>query len=187
MKIKEYPFSYCIRKSKSNKSKIKDLEEKLDLLDQSKNKDLSADKTNCERRNLKEKLDSLYERRASEYFIRSRARWVEEGERSTSYFLTLEKCRQASHCINCLKDACGKQHHTDDGILNSAKSYDEQLYTSNAASSEDIDAYFQSLPLENQLDDESKLNCEGPITYEECEKPLSKMKNKIVFFNDTWS
>ena len=39
--------------------------------------------------------------------------------------------------------------------------------------------YFQSLPLENQLDDESKLNCEGPITYEECEKALSKMKKKV--------
>ena len=148
------------------------------LLDQSNNKDLSTDKTNCERRNLKKKLDSLYQSRATGYFIRSRARWVEEGERSTSYFLTLEKSRQASNCINCLKYVSGKQHHTDDGILNSAKSFYEQLYISNAASSEDINAYFQSLPLENQLDDESKLNCEGPITYEECEKALSKMKKK---------
>ena len=65
MKIKEYTISYCITKSKSNKSEIKDLEEKLDLLDQSNNKDLSTDKTNCERRNLKEKLDSLYESRAT--------------------------------------------------------------------------------------------------------------------------
>ena len=66
---------------------------------------------------------------------------VEEGERSTSYFLTLEKSRQASNCINCLKDDSGKQHHTDDGILNNAKSFYEQLYTSNAASSDDINAY----------------------------------------------
>ena len=50
------------------------------------------------------------------------------------------------------------------------------MYTSNAASSDDINAYFQPLPLENQLDDESQLNCEGPITYEECEKAISKMK-----------
>ena len=74
MKIKEYTISCCIRKSKSNKSEIKDLEEKLDLLDQSNNKDLSTDKTNCERRTLNEKLDSLYESRATGYLIRSRAR-----------------------------------------------------------------------------------------------------------------
>ena len=107
VKIKEFTISYCIRKSQSTKSEIKDLEEKLDLIDKSNNTELCADKTSCERRKLKEKLDSLYENRATGYFIRSRARWVEEGERSTSYFLTLEKSRQASNCINCLKDARG--------------------------------------------------------------------------------
>ena len=99
------------------------MEEKLDLIDKSNNTELCADKTSCERRKLKEKLDSLYENRATGYFIRSRARWVEEGERSTSYFLTLEKSRQVSNCINCLTDARGIKQHTDDGILNSAKSF----------------------------------------------------------------
>ena len=103
---------------------------------------------------------------------------MEEGERSTSYFLTLEKSRQAPNCIDSLKDARGTKQHTDDGILNSAKSFYEQLYTSNEASSEDIDAYFESLPHENELDNESQLKCEGPITYKECEIALSEMKKK---------
>ena len=84
--------------------------------------------------------------------------------------------RQASNCINCLTDARGTKQHTDDGILNSAKSFYEQLYSSNAASSEDIDAYFESLPRESELDNESQLKCEGPVTYKEYEIALSNMK-----------
>ena len=62
------------------------------------------------------------------------------------------------------------------------KSFYEQLYTSHAASSDDIDAYFKSLPLENELDNESQLKCEGPVTYKECEIALSKMKKKNLHF-----
>ena len=46
------------------------------------------------------------------------------------------------------------------------------FHLSNATSSEDINAYFESLPLETQLDNESQLTCDGPVTYEECAKAL---------------
>lgn len=39
---------------------------------------------------LSTKLDEIYLRKAEGAYIRSRVKWMEEGERSTSYFCRLE-------------------------------------------------------------------------------------------------
>ena len=178
LKIKEYTVAYCKMKSKfkSVHNHIKELEKQLDLIDKAKGNSLNSDETDSERKLLKQELDSLYEKRATGYYIRSRARWIEDGERSTSYFLGLEKARQVYNCINCLKDANGKRHHCDHGILSTAKSFYENLYTSKSKSPSDLEDYFKTLPVVNKLDNDAKLKCEWLITYSEYEKALSKMK-----------
>jgi len=40
---------------------------------------------------IKEKLELFYEERVKGIIIRARARWYEHGERSSKYFLNLEK------------------------------------------------------------------------------------------------
>jgi hypothetical protein len=40
--------------------------------------------------------------------IRSRVKWIEEGEKNTAYFLGLEKTRQTKKAINELYDKNGK-------------------------------------------------------------------------------
>ena len=77
--------------------------------------------------------------------MRSRAKWVESGEKSTRYFLSLEKTRQSANCITCLKDADGVSHHFDAEILKIAKSYYEHLYKSNPSQEDDIDLFFRIL------------------------------------------
>lgn len=52
--------------------------------------------------NLKCKLDELSSRRARGAFIRSRAKWIEDGERNTAYFCGLEKRRQERNQISTL-------------------------------------------------------------------------------------
>ena len=179
VKIKEYTVSYCTIKSKSISvhNQIKELENTLDVIDTSKANCINDSKIDSERKLIKQKLDSLYEQRATGYYIRSRAKWIEEGERSTSYFLGLEKVRQSSNSINCLKDASGKQHHSDCGILGTAKSFYEQLYESKSISLSELDEYFKSLPVECKLDEDAKSQCGGPVTYNECERALSMMKS----------
>ena len=178
LKIKEYTVAYCKMKSKfkSVHNHIKELEKQLDLIDKTKANSLNSDEADSERKLIKQELDSLYEKRATGYYIRSRARWIEDGERSTSYFLGVEKVRQVYNCIHCLKDANGKRHHCDHGILSTAKSFYENLYTCESKSPSDLEDYFKNLPLVNKLDNDAKQKCEGLITYSECEKALSKMK-----------
>ena len=52
---------------------------------------------------LQVKLDDMYREKANGAFIRSRARWIELGEKNTSYFYGLEKHRQSKKRINKLK------------------------------------------------------------------------------------
>lgn len=56
-----------------------------------------------QKRELENLIDKYYEEKTRGNFIRSKARWAEEGERSTSYFLRLENKRQSVNVIRSLK------------------------------------------------------------------------------------
>ncbi len=51
---------------------------------------------------LQAKLDCMYLMKAQGAFVRSRAKWMEEGEKNTAYFCRLEKRRQQSNAIHSL-------------------------------------------------------------------------------------
>ena len=54
---------------------------------------------------------------------------MEEGERSTEYFLAVEKKhRQNNNCIKALRDK-GNTYSVDDEILNAASKFYTELYT----------------------------------------------------------
>ena len=78
--------------------------------------------------------------------------------------------------IDCLKDSSGELRHTDDGILDVAKSFYKELYTNKPCSDENLESYFSSLPREHILDNEPQSKCEGLVSYAECLHALNKMK-----------
>ena len=164
-----FTISCCTSRSLSVKQNIKDLEEKIDEIDRSHD-NLTNDQYD-EMKKLKQELDNLYENRAKGCQVRSLAKWV---EKSTRYFLGLEKTRQSANCITCLKDADGISHHSDAEILKVVKSYYERLYKSNASEEGDIDLFFESLPKERILKDAESSQCEGLIAFEECTVALKK-------------
>lgn len=54
-------------------------------------------------------LNELYEYKIEGIIVRSRARWVEQGEKSTAYFLNLEKRNKKYNVIQKLKAADGEE------------------------------------------------------------------------------
>ena len=144
---------------------------------------------------VKVSLHSLYKAKSRGYQIRSRARWVEFGETSSSFFCNLEKGRQSSNCITSLKDIHGHVKVSDHDILNVAHEFYQDLYTSRQIRDEDVDAYLSNVHAEKILSDIQKNSCEGEITIEECSLAISKMKiNKspgldglcIEFYKKLW-
>ena len=118
----------------------------------------------------------MYKIKAKGYQIRARAQWVEEGEKSTKYFLNLENFRQTSNCINCLKD-CNKNYvHTDEEILKVSKNYYASLYKEKSLNEHEIDNFFASITPKKQLNEALKQECEGIFTFDECSYALGNMK-----------
>ncbi|WP_284120951.1 hypothetical protein, partial [Klebsiella pneumoniae] len=68
----------------------------------------------------KETLESYYEEKTRGVIIRARARWHEHGERSTKYFLNLEKLNHVKKHIRKLL-ICGAITSDPFGILNEQK------------------------------------------------------------------
>ena len=92
VRIKEYTLHYCINKARGKRNDIKLLERDIDDIDQQINyNDKESEKLIEMRKNLKYKLDQLYIDKARGAQIRSRVKWIEEGEKSSSYFLNLER------------------------------------------------------------------------------------------------
>ena len=176
--IKEHTIKYCVEKSFRKKDDILELEKHLDKLDEQLKTSKSAVLVN-ERKTVKLKLDQLYKEKSKGYQIRSRARWVEQGESSTAYFCGLEKSRQHNNCINGLKDETGTTRTSDEEILHIAHNFYSNLYSARQASDEKVEDYFENITPEKTLSGIEKDSCEGAISYDECILALSKMaKNK---------
>lgn len=101
-------FEICkyLRKFGSNLAKLKKAEEnkvvsKIAILS-SKSPELLSESDKLEYAQLQCKLDDLYTYRAQGAYIRSRQKWIEEGECNTDYFFRLEKSRLRTSLIESL-------------------------------------------------------------------------------------
>ena len=101
LRVKQFSIDFGILQARKFKDECKNLESKLDQIDKQIAENNSD--VNQERKRIKEQLDEQYRKKAKGFQIRSRVKYVEQGEKSTKYFLGLEKQRQNSNCINSLK------------------------------------------------------------------------------------
>ena len=88
---------------------------------------------------LKKELSSLYQEDSTAAYIRSRAKWLEEGEKSTSYFLNLEKHNQSMNCINILENGNGVKITKDSEILEEVRKFYTKLYSSTKPNNIEVD------------------------------------------------
>lgn len=61
-------------------------------------------------------------------YIRSRATWIEKGEKSTSYFYILEKKHQSNNTINQIRDENITVHTDNDNIIKCLYTFYNSLY-----------------------------------------------------------
>ena len=94
--VKEKRIVYAKNKTKNVRTEINDLEERLQFLNNNKiHKD--------EQKYIKQKLETLYTNKAKGAQIRSRIKFLEDGEKNTRYFMSLEKSRQTRKTLTKFK------------------------------------------------------------------------------------
>ena len=119
--------------------------------------------------------------------IRSRARWFEEGERSTKYFLNMERRNFNNKCISRLKSEDNQIIEDKNQILGILKQFYSKLYLSSSKNNEtDIDNFFKEIK-GPKLSEDKKKYCEGPITENELKFALMSVPNNKTPGNDGYS
>ncbi len=176
VKVRE-TFMECAKLKRNNQNKSgaclqKELEELSQIIDTGE----ATPDHEIRYRELHDQLEKHYEKQAKGAQVRSRAAWVEKGERSTGYFFGLEKNKQSQRCISSVKNTDGKVIKEQNAILTEINKYYSTLYSSKGVTQADIDSYLETVELDYTLSEQDRQVCEGPLTTEECKQGVQHMK-----------
>lgn len=143
----------------------------------------------------KKELQDLRQKRLEGARIRSRAKWINEGEKPSNYFCNLENRNFTSKAMNNLLSSTGNVLRCQEEVLNEVEKFYSNLYAYREVDQVDLENILQN---ENRLklDENKRELLEGTITYKEILCCLKKMSNNkspgydgftVEFFNFFWT
>ena len=176
IRFKEFSIAFSINRIKKFKTKITKIENEINSIDKYLACNNRDDDLIDKRKQLKSEYENLLREKSDGAKIRAKAKWWEQGERSSAYFLNLENIRQSNNKINRITNNSGEIVTHDDDILESAAQFYERLYSSSKTDANEIKKYLQETYINKTLtSDEAKL-CEGYINSNECSDVIKKLK-----------
>ena len=128
-----------------------------------------------ELRDVESALSSLISREAEGAKIRSRAKWIEEGEKPTRYFFRLEQQRAEKNSFDSVVDTDGSEKTSQADIERVFVNFYRDLY----AKDNSIDMQIQTDlidSLEFSLNDIERASCEGLFTKDELFSALKSLQ-----------
>ena len=166
---KTISYSSYIKKKKDKQEKelveeIKDIEKNIS----ESNVDLLYNKN--------QELEKLRKHKLQGNYIRSRAKWIEEGEKPSSYFCKLESRNFIRKIIPKLELDSGEVIYDQTKILTETKSFYTKLYENkldNVNFGLNNELIYADIPKLSETESDS---LEGEITFSEASKTLSSMK-----------
>ena len=188
IKVREYSVKYCSKRKKETEDEIKKLEEEILNLDNSPNsfKEISR---------LQIELNQKIMEKSVGAQLRSRAVFIEQGEKNTKFFLNLEKSRQQNNLILELKSNNGTLLNTKKDVLKEMETFYTNLYSSQITGNTDNNDFFNEEFKKKKLTESQKELCEGEIREAEAKIVLNHMKEKkspgidglpIEFYKTFW-
>lgn len=172
MKIRTKTISYATFKKKNRKEREDRLVHEIDLIERKTNK---TDRDIQILKQKNEELVSLRSKVMEGVMLRSRARWIAEGEKITKYFCSLEKRNYINKRMTKLVKNDGETIRDTEEISNEVNRFYTQLYRNKKDIKEcEISDLVQEMP---QLSLEESNSLEGEITLEEAGYALKQMQN----------
>ncbi len=157
IRIKEYSIKYCVAKARQKRNLYSQLDNHIKEIDtEIMIGNDSIEFLKNERAEVKRKLETLMVDKAKGHQIRSRAKWIEEGEKSTAYFARLEKQRQTYDNISKLKTDDDNVVEDYVSILKEAVNFYERLYQSSNPEEHEVKDYVTQTLNMRVLNDEDQ-------------------------------
>ena len=159
--------------SSYNKKQDKILEDKL--IEDIENLE-KEDNTNYDILVKQNELENLRKKRMEGVKVRSRARWICDGEKVTNYFCNLETRHYVSKCMNSLISNSENLIQDQNEILSETMQFYKNLYTKKDVTNIDLNSLLGnfSVPI---LNEDMRNKLEGPLTYSEILFCLKKSSN----------
>lgn len=174
MEIRKITIKYSSQKKRNTIRQENTIIKKIDILENEPNRDIdNLDKVN----NLKEELETIRMDKIKGMILRSKVQWLEEGEKPTKFFATLEKRNYTNKLISKL-NINGNIVENEKTILQETEQFYCNLYKSKTnpnAQQNNINKFLDNQYI-NALNEEEKNNCEGNITYDEIIEIIKIMK-----------
>ena len=177
--IRNFTVPYCSRKKKLSIQREKDLDsEYLRLFNIVHTQDEVPGDLMDQYNSVKSELENIEKVKSRGIILRSKAKWVEEGEKNTSYFLRLERANYKNKHIEQLMDKNNRSIITDpEKILNLQRDFYQNLFTDiNQTDVEAESELFEGVKLP-KISNTEKYKCEKHISEQELTKSIKFMKN----------
>ena len=171
LNIRGMTIKYSALKKKKQKNLENDLTKKIELL-----KGTTDPLKLLERDNKVQELQNMRKEKMQGVLLRSKAKWVEEGERNSKFFCSLEKRNFVNKTISLLKEG-DREFKNDKDILEKVKDFYTDLYSSKIR---EEDSYLSEkffLPDDVKLSRDERATIDEALTMEEILKSLKNMKN----------
>lgn len=170
MEIRGKSISYSSYLKKKNEK----LEEKLLIDIQDLESNVSINHSELE--NKRKELNTIRNKKLEGVRIRSKAKWVDEGEKVTNYFCSLENRNFVSKCMSQLETHSGQMLNSQEEIIKETYLFYKKLYTTRTIDDFDLKNEFKDNII-NILSDEERISIETPLTYSEFTSALKNLKN----------
>ena len=122
-------------------------------------------------------LESLYNYTTAGIIMRSKSNWYEFGEKSSKYFLNLEKRNKAkSHVCRIIIENNSEISEPQEILLHIKEFYSTLYKRRSTKGEEECLEYLKTLKIP-KLSDVERGSCEGLLTKKECWNAFQRMKN----------
>ena len=198
IKIKEFSMNYSKNKSILLRNKLAGLRAELNAADVALAATPDCHASLARREQVKMELELHQHHAARAAQVRSRVRWIEEGEKNTRYFLGLEKARANEKIMDSVKDVNGNIVTGQENVSRVQTDYFKSLYKKKVNEdnmSENIQAFLADTVIPT-LTDEQKEQCDEALSEQEVTTALKEMKNgsspgadglPVEFYKVFWS
>jgi hypothetical protein len=179
MEVRSSTLCFSKKKAKENRDNIKDLMIKVEALEKQLSKEPNDD-TLQKYNEGKAYIENYNNEKANGVIIRAKADWAEFGEKSTRFFLNLEKRNYNIKCITKLIKEDGSEVKNADDILKYEEVFYKDLYTDPINVSKEARINASTSFLDEtcpKITEADKARCENPITLEEIGQALKNLKN----------
>lgn len=175
MKIREFARKFSKKKAQEKRDCIQTLEREIQNLERDLDMDQSSQNSKETIEEKRKELKQLYNESLEGLKVRSRATWYEEGEKNKEYFEQLLQSNKNKTIIRELYSENGEVLRDKFAILKTIRSFYENLYFGNIEQEDDESdsEFLKDIP---KISEESRDDCEGLITKEECFEVLKSMK-----------